>query len=83
MLTPEHKAAVNKFTASHNGKRLDRKAMVKPNPLVAKILVARIASMTDAQRQAIKTIVTPQSGEALKVLLPELSQLIDKGISNG
>ncbi len=83
MLKPEHQAAVDKFVGSHDGKPLDKKALLKANPVIAKALVARLASMTPEQAQAIKGIITPQSTEALKVLMPELAQLIDKGAANG
>ncbi len=82
MLKPEQQAAVDKFTGSHNGKPLDQKALLKPNPVIAKALVARAASMTPEQQAALKTIITPQSAPALKVLLPELAELIDKGMAN-
>jgi hypothetical protein len=83
MLKPEHQAAIDKFIGSHDGKPLDKKALLKPNPVIAKALVARVTSMTPEQQQAIKAIVTPQSADALKVLLPELASLIDKGMANG
>lgn len=83
MLDQTHKHVLQKFTASHKGKPLDQKALLKPNQVIAKALVARMLSMTPEQQQAIKTIVTPQTADALKVLLPELAQLIDKGVGNG
>lgn len=83
MLKPEHKAALEKYTGSHNGKSFAKGALLKPNPVIAKALIARMASMTPEQAQVIKSIVTPATADALKVLMPELSQLIDKGISNG
>ena len=82
-LPPEQQDKINAFTGSHNGKPLDQKALLKPNPVIAKALVARMVSMNPQQQQAIKSIVTPQTSDALKVLLPELGQLIDKGVSNG
>lgn len=84
MLKPEHQAAVDKYTSTdHNGKPINKAALLKANPMIAKALVARLASMTPEQAAAIKGILTPQSTEALKILLPELSQLIDKGAGNG
>lgn len=83
MLKPEQEKAISDFTSSHNGKPLNTQAMLKKNTMVAKVLVARLMSMSDEQRAAIKTIITPQTSEALKVLLPELEQLIDKGSANG
>lgn len=82
-MLPEHKAALDKFTSTdHTGKTIDKKTLLKPNPMIAKALVARIMSMTPEQGQALKTIVTPQTADALKVLMPELAQLIDKDVSN-
>lgn len=83
MLKPEHIAAINDYISSHDGKPLNKHALLHANPVIAKALVARIASMTPDQATAIKGIVTPQSAEALKILLPELSELIDKGVTNG
>ncbi len=83
MLKPEQQGAVDKFIGSHNGKPLDKEALLKPNPVIAKALTARAMSMNPEQQQAIKAIITPQSAPALKVLLPELSELIDKGMANG
>lgn len=83
-MLPEHKAAVDKFISTdHTGKPVDKKALLKANPMIAKALVARIMSMTPEQGQALKTIVTPQTADALKVLMPELAQLIDKDMNNG
>ena len=79
-MKPEHKAALDKFTASHNGKPLDQQALLKANPMVAKIIVARFASMTDEQQTAIKKILTPETSEALNILLPEAKGLFDKGM---
>jgi hypothetical protein len=83
MLTLEHKAKIQEFTSSHNGKPLDQKALLRPNQMIGKALVARFMSMTPQQQQAIKAIATPQTADALKILLPELGQLIDKGAANG
>lgn len=83
MLQPEHKAVLQNFTASHNGKPLNQKAMLLPNQMVAKILIARLMHMTPEQQQSLKSIVTPGTADALKALLPELAELIDKGASNG
>ena len=68
---------------THNGKPLDQKAALKPSALVGKVIVARFLSMTDEQRKAIKGISTPQTADALKVLLPELGKLIDQKMGNG
>lgn len=82
-MEPGQQSKINDFIGSHNGKPLDKKALLKANPVIAKALVARMVSMTPEQQQAIKAIVTPQSADALKILLPELGELIDKGIGNG
>ena len=79
-MKPEHKAAIEKFTASHNGKPLDQKAMLKPNPLLAKVLAARFVSMTPEQQESIKGILTPATAGALKILLPEMGEIIDRGM---
>lgn len=81
-MKPEHKAKLQEFSGSHNGKPLDQKAILQPNQMVAKVLVARFLNMSDEQQQAIKGIVTPQTSDALKILLPELSNVIDKGATN-
>ena len=81
-MKPEHKQMLQDFAATHNGKPLDQPRMLKANQMVAKVLVARFMSMTPEQQQAIKGIVTPQTADALKVLLPELGKLIDKGATN-
>jgi hypothetical protein len=78
----EHKDTLTKFTSEHNGKPLDPKSLLKANVMVAKILIARFMSMTPEQQQAIKSIVTPDTADALHVLLPELKSLIDKGVKN-
>ncbi len=83
MLKPEHQAAVEQFIGSHNGKPIDKKALLHANPVIAKALVARVMSMTPEQQQAIKGMLTPQTADAFKILLPELSGLIDKGMANG
>ena|ERR1700727_899913 len=78
MLTTENKAAMSKFTESHYGNKLDQQKMLKPNPMVAKILVARLASMTDQQQESLKTILTPETKDALKVLIPEFGGVFEK-----
>lgn len=86
MLQPEHKAKLQSFVSEHNGKKLDPAKMMKANPMIAKILIARFMGMTDAQQQAIKGILTPDTADALQVLLPELSGIIKKtqqGVSGG
>jgi len=79
MLTPEQQKTIY----THNGKPLNKDAMLKPNPTIAKVLAARVMSMNDAQKAALKSIVTPQSAPALKILMPELASVIDKGVGNG
>lgn len=84
MLKPEHQAAVDKYLSTdHKGKAIDKKALLKPNQMIGKALMARMMSMTDEQRQAIKGILTPQTADALKILLPELGKLIDQGVAGG
>lgn len=83
-LQPEHQAAVDKYISTdHKGKPINKAALLKPNPMIAKALMARMMSMSDEQRQAIKGILTAQSADALKVLLPELGKLIDQGVAGG
>ena len=79
-LKPEHKEAIKAFTASHNGKPLDQKQLMKANPLIQKVLAARFASMTDEQQNALKKILTPETYPSLKILLPEVSELLDRGL---
>jgi hypothetical protein len=79
-MKPEHKALLQNFTASHNGKPLDQKALLRANPLIAKTLAARFASMTTEQQKSMKGILTPETLEPLKVLLPELNDILDRGI---
>jgi hypothetical protein len=76
----EHIAALNNFTASHNGKPLDQKSLLKPNAMLAKILVARFMSMTPEQQAAVKKVLTPETIEPLKILIPEMSNLLDRGM---
>lgn len=84
MQQPDHKAIVDKYISTdHKGKPIDKRALLKPNPMIAKALVARVMSMTPQQAASLKTIVTPQTADALKVLMPELAQLIDKDIASG
>lgn len=83
-LNPDHKAAFEKFTSTdHKGKPLDQKALLRPNPMVARILLARAMSLSDEERAALKGIVTPQTAPALKKLLPELAKLFNQGQTNG
>ena len=79
-MKPEHQAIMQKFTASHNGKPLDQKAMLKANPMVAKVLAARFMAMPPEQQKAIKGILTPSTLEPLKALLPELNDIFDRGM---
>lgn len=80
-MKPQHKEIFQKFTESHNGKPLDQKALLKSNPVIQKTLVARFMSMTPEQQDAIKGILTPQTVDSLKVLLPEIAGLIDRGMN--
>ena len=80
VIKPEHEAKLKAFTASHNGKPLDQKALLRANPMVAKVIVARFVSMTPQQQAAIKKIVTPETVESLKILLPEAKGIFDFGI---
>ena len=82
-MKPEHKDELQKFASEHDGKPLDQKALLKPNPMMAKVLIARILSMTPEQQQALKSIVTPETSEALAVLLPELASAMAKEEANG
>lgn len=86
---PEHQVAVDKYTSTdHKGQQLSpahKQAMLHANPMIAKVLAARAATLTDEDRQAVKQILTPETAPALKKLLPELSKLFDAGLktSNG
>lgn len=80
MMKPEHRAAFEKFAATHNGKPLNQKALLKANPVIQKTLVARFLNMTQEQQESIKKILTPETQDALKVLLPEIAGLIDRGM---
>ncbi len=71
MLSPEQKARITKYIGP------DEQKYLKPDAQVGRVLMARLKNMTPQQHQAIMAIVTPQSGEALKTLLPELSGMID------
>ena len=68
---------LKKVVSSHNGHPLDQKALLKSNKMVAKILIARFLSMTRQQQEALKGINTPETAEALKIFLPEMSNLIE------
>lgn len=84
MLKPEHKEQLKKFTATdHRGKALNQEALLKPNIMIGKILVARVLSMTDQQQQEVKNLLTPENADAIKILLPELATAIAKGAGNG
>lgn len=80
MLKPEHKEKVQKLIASHNGKPLDQKKMLEANPMIAKILAARFMSMSEEQQDALKKILTVETAEPLKVLLPEIKDVFDRGV---
>lgn len=83
MQTPEQKTLLQRFTGSHKGKKLDPKQMLRPNTMIAKVLTARLMSMTPEQQAAIKSILTPQTIPALSVLLPELKDVMTKGQTTG
>ena len=83
MLTPEHKQAMLAFASTHNGQKLDQKKMLEPNPMVQKVLMVRMASLTPEQEKSLSSVVTPENADAFKVLLPELAELIQKGAGNG
>lgn len=83
MLQQEHIDRAKQLTGSHNGKALNQQALLKPHPLVAKILLARFMSMTPQQQQSLKTVLNPQNAEALQTLLPEMKAVIQKGLANG
>lgn len=81
-IKPEHQKIIDKYTSTdHKGKSINKYALLKSNPMVARIITARLASMSDDERSSLKAIVTPQTGPALKILLPELAKLLDKGMS--
>lgn len=84
-IDPRVAAAAQKYTSTdHKGKPLSaahQQAMLKPNPMVAKILAARAQSLSDDERNSLKGVLTPQTAPALKKLLPELAKLFDKGLS--
>lgn len=81
--TPENKQKIDDFLKTdHKGKPIDRKALLHPNPMIARVLVARIMTLDDGEKQALKSILTPETAPALKKLLPELAEVIQKGISN-
>lgn len=83
MLTPEHKAALDKFTSTdHKGRPIDKAQMLKANPMIAKVLLARAMTLNDDQKAQLRQILTPSSAPVLKILLPEMTSLIDKGLGN-
>jgi hypothetical protein len=75
---PEHKATLEKYTATHNGKALDQKKLPKPDTLITKTLIARFMSMTPEERSGLKGILTPESIKPLKVIIPEMSGIFDR-----
>lgn len=83
-LKPEHKEAVDKFISTdHRGKphsAAHKAAMLHANPMVARILAARAMNLTDEERQALKSVLTPQTAPALKKLLPELAKIFDQEV---
>lgn len=81
-IKPEHQAVIDKFISTdHKGKPINKAALLKPNPMVARILAARAASLSDQERQSLQGVLTPQTAPALKKLLPELAKMFDKGMS--
>lgn len=87
-IKPEHKVAADKFiSADHKGKPISaahRQAMLHANPMIARVLIARAQTLSDAERESLKGILTTQTAPALKKLLPELSKLFDTGLkANG
>lgn len=83
-LTPEHHAAIKKFTSTdHKGRPLNQKALLHPNPMIARVIAARAATLSDDERAALKSILNPQTAPAIQKLLPELSTILNKGNANG
>lgn len=86
-IKPEHQQALDGYlNTDHKGNRLSpdhKKAMLKANPMIAKVLMARAVSLSDDERASLKGMVTPENTPALKKLLPELAQILDKGVNNG
>lgn len=83
MLTQEHKDKLQGMIKEHNGKPLNQEGMLKPNIMIGKVLVARFLKMTPQQQQSLKSILTPDTAQALEILLPELTSVLKKGMSNG
>lgn len=83
MQTAEQKLLLQKFTGNHKGKKLDQKKMLRPVTMIAKVLIARIMSMTPEQHTALKAVVTPETIPVLKILLPELRDMLNKGLETG
>lgn len=81
-LKPEHQAALDKFTSTdHRGKPVDRAKLTASNPMIAKILMARVAALSDDEQQTLKSIFTPQTTPVLKKLFPEIAAMVSKGVS--
>lgn len=81
-LHPDHKTAIDKFTSTdHTGKAIDSSSLLKPNHLVARVIAARAASLSDDERSALKSILTPQTSAVLQKMLPELSSIMNKGMN--
>ena len=78
MVKSASEAKLNAYVSTHNGKALDRKKMTAPNEMVKKVMIARFLTLTPAQRQSLKAIVTPQTIDALNVLLPGVVKLMEK-----
>jgi hypothetical protein len=78
MLNPAHKAVIQKYISSHNGKPLDQAKMLKGNDMVRKVMLARLLSMTDEQQKAIAEAITPDNIDAFNVLLPGLAKTLER-----
>jgi hypothetical protein len=77
-MLPEHKKKIEDYISSHNGKPLDRQKMLQPNEMVAKVMLARYLHMTPEQQSSLAQIVTPQTIDALKILMPGIVTLLEK-----
>jgi hypothetical protein len=78
MLPSTHRDLLLKYISSHKGQPLDPRALAQPNELVKKIMIARFLSMTPQQQQSLRAIVTPQTRDALQILLPGLPQMFER-----
>jgi len=77
-LTPEHHAAIDTFTSTdHKGNKLDKKELLAPHPMMARIILARAKELTDQERQVLRSILTPQTMPVLKKMVPELEKVME------